>query len=297
MDLATAPERWVIDGNYSSVHDVIWTKADTVVWFDLPFSSCFRAPSGAPCAGSSPARSCGTATGSRSPISGRFNPERSIIAWAATRHGNYRRRYLAAESDPRWSGLQFVRVRSQGEADALRGRCRRQALQRSERVDLELAGKVVLITGGTDGLGLALAAQLAGEGGSVAVCGRSEDRLASARTKSRQAGGTCWRCRRMSRDPEDLERFVDLSVARWGRIDAVVHNAGRASGGSIESIDDSTWEEDFQLKLMASVRLTRLALPHCAPVGGRCCSRWPCRPRRRAQGANRVRSTGRPVWP
>ena len=41
-------------------------------------------------------------------------------------------------------------------------------------MDLELAGKVVLITGGTDGLGLTLAAQLAGEGASVAVCGRSE---------------------------------------------------------------------------------------------------------------------------
>jgi NAD(P)-dependent dehydrogenase (short-subunit alcohol dehydrogenase family) len=61
---------------------------------------------------------------------------------------------------------------------------------------------------------------------------------------------------------EDLERFVEVSIARWGRIDAVVHNAGRASAGSIESIDDATWEADFWLKVMASVRLTRLALPH-----------------------------------
>ena len=50
-------------------------------------------------------------------------------------------------------------------------------------------------------------------------------------------------------------------MARWGRIDGVVHNAGRASAGAIESIDDATWEGDFQLKLMAAVRLTRLALP------------------------------------
>ena len=50
--------------------------------------------------------------------------------------------------------------------------------------------------------------------------------------------------------------------SRWGRIDGVVHNAGRASAGSIETIDDETWESDFQLKLMAAVRLTRLALPH-----------------------------------
>jgi NAD(P)-dependent dehydrogenase (short-subunit alcohol dehydrogenase family) len=129
-------------------------------------------------------------------------------------------------------------------------------------MDLELAGKVVLITGGTDGLGLALASQLAGEGAYVAVCGRSEDRLESARTEFEAGGGDLLAVQADVSQPADLERFVDVSVARWGRIDAVVHNAGRASGGSIESIDDRTWEEDFQLKLMASVRLTRLALPH-----------------------------------
>ncbi len=59
----------------------------------------------------------------------------------------------------------------------------------------------------------------------------------------------------------DLQAFVDAAVARWGRIDGVVHNAGRASGGPIEAIDDATWESDIQLKLMAAVRLTRLALP------------------------------------
>jgi NAD(P)-dependent dehydrogenase (short-subunit alcohol dehydrogenase family) len=129
-------------------------------------------------------------------------------------------------------------------------------------VDLELAGKVVLITGGTDGLGLALAAQLAGEGASVAVCGRSEDRLVSARTEIETGGGDVLAVRADVSKGEDLERFVEVSIARWGRIDAVVHNAGRASAGSIESIDDATWEADFWLKVMASVRLTRLALPH-----------------------------------
>ncbi len=129
-------------------------------------------------------------------------------------------------------------------------------------MDLELAGKVVLITGGTDGLGLALATQLAGEGASVAVCGRSVDRLGSARTEIEAGGGDVLAMQADVSKPQEPEKFVDASIERWGRIDAVVHNAGRASGGSLESIDDSTWEEDFQLKLMASVRLTRLALPH-----------------------------------
>ncbi len=68
--------------------------------------------------------------------------------------------------------------------------------------------------------------------------------------------------------PEDIEAFADAAVARWGRIDGVVHNAGRASAGALESIDDTTWEGDFQLKLMAAVRLTRLVLPQLRAAKG-----------------------------
>ena len=128
-------------------------------------------------------------------------------------------------------------------------------------MELELAGKVVLVTGGTDGLGLALAARLAAEGASVAVCGRDEERLAAARSRVEDAGGDVLGVRADVAQAADLESFVDAAVGRWGRIDGVVHNAGRASGGAIDKVDDATWEGDFQLKLMAAVRLTRLALP------------------------------------
>ena len=129
-------------------------------------------------------------------------------------------------------------------------------------MDLELAGKTVLITGGTDGLGLALATELTAEGAAVAVCGRDEERLAAAQTALQAMGGDVLAQRTDVSVPADLEAFVDAAVARWGRIDGVVHNAGRASAGALETIDDATWESDFQLKLMAAVRLTRLALPH-----------------------------------
>jgi NAD(P)-dependent dehydrogenase (short-subunit alcohol dehydrogenase family) len=128
-------------------------------------------------------------------------------------------------------------------------------------MDLDLKGKVMLITGGTDGLGLALAAQLAGEGASVAVCGRDPDRLGRADAALHDAGGDALAQRVDVTVPEQLAAFVAAVVARWGRIDGVVHNAGRASAGTIESVDDASWESDFQLKLMAAVRLTRLALP------------------------------------
>ena len=128
-------------------------------------------------------------------------------------------------------------------------------------MDLELAGKTVLITGGTDGLGLALASQLASEGAAVAVCGRDEERLRAAEGALQAVGGDVLVQRADVAQAADLEAFVAATVGRWGRIDGIVHNAGRASAGAIETIDDKTWESDFQLKLMAAVRLTRLALP------------------------------------
>jgi adenylate kinase family enzyme len=118
VDLATAPDHWVVDGNYSAVHELIWARADTVVWFDLPLPLVLVRTI------RRTLRRVVTRqelwNGNREPFSNLWSidPEKSIIAWTATQHGPYRRRYLAAESDPRWSGLHFVRLHSQGEADA-----------------------------------------------------------------------------------------------------------------------------------------------------------------------------------
>jgi NAD(P)-dependent dehydrogenase (short-subunit alcohol dehydrogenase family) len=136
-------------------------------------------------------------------------------------------------------------------------------------MNLELGGKVVVITGGTDGLGLALATRLAEEGASVAICGRDEERLgAAARTVEEAGGGQVLAQRADVSRPPDLEGLVDVVMARWGRMDGVVHNAGRSSAGSIEAVDDAAWESDLQLKVMAAVRLTRLAVPQLRATKG-----------------------------
>ncbi len=134
-------------------------------------------------------------------------------------------------------------------------------------MDLELNGKAVLITGGTDGLGLALARRLAGEGASVAVCGRDPARVDAARTLLGEIGEVLAQQADVT-SRADLDAFVEAAVQRWGRIDGIVHNAGRAAGGPIQSVDDAAWESDFQLKLMAAVRLTRLALPELRSTQG-----------------------------
>ena len=115
---ATSPDRWVVDGNYSTVRDIVWDRADTVVWVDLPFATVMAR---------TVARTVRRVVtreelwnGNKEPWSNlySFNPEKSIIAWAATRHRVYRQRYGEAEHDPRWARLRFVRLRSRREADA-----------------------------------------------------------------------------------------------------------------------------------------------------------------------------------
>jgi NAD(P)-dependent dehydrogenase (short-subunit alcohol dehydrogenase family) len=129
-------------------------------------------------------------------------------------------------------------------------------------MDLELTGKVVLITGGTDGLGLALARRLVDEGASVAICGRDERRLGAAADTLVSHGGDVLALRADVTHAAEIANFVDETVRRWGKIDGIVHNAGRSAGGPLESNDDAVWDADLQLKLMGAVRLTRMSLPY-----------------------------------
>jgi NAD(P)-dependent dehydrogenase (short-subunit alcohol dehydrogenase family) len=107
-------------------------------------------------------------------------------------------------------------------------------------MDLHLKDKVVLITGGTDGLGAALADRLVEEGARVAVCGRDSGRLAA----------------------------TEAAVARWGRVDGLVNNAGKSAAGRIDQVSDDEWIADLNLKVLAAVRCTRLAVPHLIAAGG-----------------------------
>jgi NAD(P)-dependent dehydrogenase (short-subunit alcohol dehydrogenase family) len=128
-------------------------------------------------------------------------------------------------------------------------------------MDLELQGKVFLITGGSSGLGKALAARLVREDAKVALMARDPERLAQTVAQLREAGGDALDFPGDVRVAEDLEGFVDLARTRHGRIDGVVNNAGELAAGPFAEHDDSVWEEDLALKLMGAVRLTRLALP------------------------------------
>jgi NAD(P)-dependent dehydrogenase (short-subunit alcohol dehydrogenase family) len=135
-------------------------------------------------------------------------------------------------------------------------------------MDLQLAGAVMMVTGGTDGLGAALADRLVEEGARVAICGRDASRLEAATSRLAAAGGDVLGRRADVTRSGDLEDFIEAVLDRWGRVDGLVNNAGRASGGAFESVPDDEWQEDFDLKVMAAVRLSRLVAPSMRQVGG-----------------------------
>ena len=128
-------------------------------------------------------------------------------------------------------------------------------------MDLEIEGNVVLVTGGSTGLGYALAEQLVREGARVGVLARDRDRLHCAAERLRGDAGQVLELAGDVRRVEDLARFVQSANDRWGRIDGVVNNAGELSAGDFAEHEDAVWHQDLALKLMGAVRLTRLALP------------------------------------
>lgn len=102
---------WVVDGNYSAVRDLVWSRADTVIWLDLPRRRVMRQVIWRTLRRM--ATKAELWNGNRERWRNLLGPrEESIIVWAWTQHRKYRDRYLAAQADPANQHLTFVRVRS-----------------------------------------------------------------------------------------------------------------------------------------------------------------------------------------
>ena len=136
-------------------------------------------------------------------------------------------------------------------------------------LELGLTGKVALITGGSEGLGRAMAQRLSAEGVRVAICARREVVLRRAAAEIQAATGTPVLAVPLDiTAPEAAARFVEAAVERFGRLDILINNAGTSAGGRFDAQDDAYWEGDFALKVFAAARCIRLAVPHMRRQGG-----------------------------
>ncbi len=132
-------------------------------------------------------------------------------------------------------------------------------------MDLGLAGKVAIITGGSRGLGLAAARALAAEGACVAICGRTEATLADAVRQLVSLTGRAEDVLAVQADvsrEDDLQRVVGETVGRWGGVDVLVNNVGLGKGGGLMDTPDDVWQQAFDQTLFPAIRASRLVVPH-----------------------------------
>ena len=125
-------------------------------------------------------------------------------------------------------------------------------------MDLGLKGRKVLVTAASRGLGRACAEALAREGASVFVAARDEPGLVEL---NRRLGGAGYRVTDVS-VKEQVEALVNAAVAALGGLDILVVNAGGAPPGTLDQVDDETWEKAFHLTTMSAVWLWRNTIPH-----------------------------------
>ncbi len=136
-------------------------------------------------------------------------------------------------------------------------------------MELGLAGKVVLITGGSEGIGRATAEALAREGALVAISARRADVLEAAAAEIRAAtGGTILALPGDVTVPEDLAGMVSAVASRLGPPTILVNNAGTSAAGPFETVTDESWSYDLDLKLRAAIRTCKLVVPHMRAAGG-----------------------------
>jgi 3-oxoacyl-[acyl-carrier protein] reductase len=140
---------------------------------------------------------------------------------------------------------------------------------RQTMMDLGLKDKIAIITGGSEGLGRAAAERLAREGARVAIGARRKDVLERAADGIGKAtGGDVLALPTDVRQPAQVEALVNAVVRRWGGVDILVNNAGTSAAASFEKVDDSAWQDDIELKLLAAIRFCRLVIPLMRARGG-----------------------------
>lgn len=131
-------------------------------------------------------------------------------------------------------------------------------------MQINLTGRTALITGGSLGLGLAMAKTFAAAGANVALAARNAARLEAAKTEIGTVAAAQARAAIYPTDVSDpvaIAGLADDVVAEFGHVDILVNNAGTSQTGNFADVTDAIWQADLDLKLFAAIRLCRRLLP------------------------------------
>jgi len=123
-------------------------------------------------------------------------------------------------------------------------------------MDLQLSGKVAIVTGASRGIGRAIAQTLAAEGMKISAAARSKDQLDDL---AKSIGTDCLVQAVDLRQQDAAAAVVEATVAKFGKIDLLVNNAGATKRGDFFELTDADWEDGFALKFFGAMRLSRAA--------------------------------------
>jgi NAD(P)-dependent dehydrogenase (short-subunit alcohol dehydrogenase family) len=129
-------------------------------------------------------------------------------------------------------------------------------------------GKAVLVTGGSAGLGRAIAAAFAARGAKLALCARDADRLHSAALGLGRSGADVFAVPADVTRQEEVDQLVARTVESFGRLDVLVNCVGRSSRGKAIDVTPDDFRDLLELNFLAAVRTTRAAIPHLAATKG-----------------------------
>ena len=138
-----------------------------------------------------------------------------------------------------------------------------------DTLELGLNGKIAIVTGGSEGMGRAAVERLARSGARVVACARRKDVLERAAEEIRKATGA--EVLALPADVSkaaDCESVVTTTVRQLGGVDILLNNAGTSAAAAFEKVGDEAWQADFDLKVMAAIRMCRLVIPHMKRRGG-----------------------------
>jgi 3-oxoacyl-[acyl-carrier protein] reductase len=126
-----------------------------------------------------------------------------------------------------------------------------------------LNGQVAVVTGGSRGIGFAIAYALVAEGAKVVITGQSESHLSAARPKLEGAGmGSVETLRADVRRFTDIEHAINAAVARYGRLDILINNAGVGVFKDVSEMSPAEWAETVDTNLTGVYNACHAALPH-----------------------------------
>jgi len=132
-------------------------------------------------------------------------------------------------------------------------------------VELGLAGRRAVVTGGSKGIGKAIAAELLAEGAAVTICSRHPGELeatAAELAKLAADAATVLAVPCDVTEPGQVTAFAGAAAAAMGGLDILVNNAGGARPGQFATLTDEEWQTDIETKLFSQIRCTRAALPY-----------------------------------